>query len=46
MVSTSNQEKSSAIQVLKFLHQTIQTLNVYEKHLKAQIDTELKLSEM
>ena len=46
MVSTSNQEKSSATQVLKFLHQAIETLNVYEKHLKAQIDTELKNLEM
>ena len=38
-----NKTKKVNKQILKHLHQTMETLNFYEKHLKGQIDTKSKL---
>ena len=38
-----NKTKKVNNQILKHLHQTMETLNFYEKQLKKQIDTKSKL---
>ena len=46
MARNIGQEKISTTQILKFLHQTMNTWNAYKNQFKGQTDTKLTLSEI